>query len=368
MKHSRIAASVAAALAGALAAGSASAQSTVGLYGRANVTVESQKLTGVDRTNAVQNNASRWGLRGSEDLGGGLKAFFQLESGFNIDTGVATNNFGQGASGSIFNRESFAGVSGGFGQIRLGRITSPLYFASADYISMHNHDTGTSSDGLFAFGATGVNNNNSVAYKTPSFGGMDVEVAYSFAAGFFPNNAAAFVEQPGSRNQTNLQVAFNGQWGMFHLGGGFAQMTDKSGLSLATPVPQTKNKTAVIRGLVELGAFTLGAYYERSTLAFASGTPLVVTDRDRNNYRLSGMYALGNNEFHLNYGMADDFSGLTDSGATQWTVGYNYNLSKRTKVYAFYTELDEDARGNFYLGASNGAKFSSLAAGLRHNF
>jgi predicted porin len=360
LKHTRIAASVIAALAGSVAAAPAAAQSTVSLYGRANVSVESQKVTGVDRTNVVQNNASRWGLRGSEDLGGGLKAFFQLESGFNIDTGVATNNFGQGASGSLFNRESFAGVSGGFGQVRFGRITSPLYFASADYISMHNHDTGTSSDALFAFGATGVNNNNSVAYKTPSFGGMDVEVAYSFAAGFLPNNAAAFVEQPGSNNQTNLQVAFNGQWGAFHLGGGFAQMKDKSGLPA---VAEQKDETAVIRGLMELGAFTVGAYYERSKLDFGAGQR-----RSRNNYRLSGMYALGQNEFHLNYGMAGDFSGLADSGGNQWTVGYNFNLSKRTKVYAFYTQIDDDARANFYVGATPGAKFSSLAAGLRHNF
>ncbi len=362
MKHTRIALSVMAAVAGLASGTAAQAQSSVTLYGRANVTVESQKVTGVPTTNAVQNNASRWGVRGSEDLGGGLQAFFQLESGFNIDTGAATNNFGQGASGSLFNRESFAGVRGGFGQIRFGRITSPLYFASADYISMHNHDTGTSSDALFNFFATGVNNNNSVAYKTPSFGGMDVEVAYSFAAGFLPNNPAAFVEQPGSRNQNNLQVAFNGQWGIVHVGGGYAQMKDKSGLALPTPVAETKDTTAVIRALVELGAFTVGAYYERSKFDFGT------TTRNRNNYRLSGMYALGNNEFHLNYGMADDFSGTTATGANQWTVGYNYNLSKRTKVYAFYTQLKDDSNSNFYVGAGNGAKFSSLAAGVRHNF
>ena len=359
MKHTRIAVACMAAV-GALASADAQAQSTVTIYGRANATIESQKVTGVERTEVLQNNASRWGLRGSEDLGGGLKAFFQLESGFNIDTGVATNNFGQGASGSLFNRESFVGVTTGLGTLRAGRITSPLYFASADYISMHNHDTGTSSDALFNFFATGVNNNNSLAYKTPSFGGADVEVAYSFAAGFLPNNPAAFVEQPGSRNQKNLQVAFNWQGGPLHLGGGYAQMKDQSGLPATA---ETKDDTWVIRGLMELGAFTVGAYYERSKFDFGANQR-----RSRNNYRLSGMYALGQNEFHVNYGMAGDFSGLSDSGATQWTLGYNYNLSKRTKVYGFYTQLEDGDRSNFYVGAGNGAKFSSLAAGLRHNF
>ncbi len=359
----RIAASVLAAVAGATASFTTQAQSTVTLYGRANVSVENQKVTGLDSTTVVQNNASRWGLRGQEDLGGGMFALFQLESGFNIDTGTFTNNLGQGANGSLWNRESFAGIGGNFGTLRLGRITSPVYFASADYISMHNHDTGTSSDALFGFQATGVNNNNSVAYKTPTFAGATVEVAYSFAAGFLPNNPAGNNEIPGSRNQTNTQVAVNWVGGNIHLGGGWAQMRDKSGLALTTPVPEQKDEMWVIRGLVELGAFTLGAYYERDKFDFGGGVR-----RDRNNYRLSGMYTLGASEFHLNYGMADDFSSTSNTGADQWTVAYNYNLSKRTKLYAFYTQLKDDSNGNFYVGAGNGAKFSSLAAGLRHNF
>jgi predicted porin len=73
------------------------------------------------------------------------------------------------------------------------------------------------------------------------------------------------------------------------------------------------------------------------------------------------MYALGANEFHLNYGWADDYSKVNDSGATQWTVAYGYNLSKRTRVYAFYTKLDGDAN-------SYATDFESFALGVRHNF
>lgn len=348
----------------AAAASAASAQtSNVTVYGRVNTSIESQKLTGVERTTAVQNNASRWGLRGSEDLGGGLKAFLQLESGFGSDTGQLTNNPSTtGSSVGIFNRESFAGISGGFGVLRAGRITSPLYFASADYISMHNHDTGTSSDALFAFAATGVNNNNSVTYKTPDFGGANVEVAYALAAGFFPNNPAAFQEQPGSNNQRNLQVAVNWVGGPLHLGGGYAQMKDKSGQSLTPAIADNKDETWVVRALYEMGAFTLGAYYERSKLEVGTER------RSRNNYRLAGMYTMGASEFHVNFGMADDFSGTNDTAANQWTLGYNYNLSKRTKLYAFYTQIDQDSNTNYYLGSNNGDKFSSIAAGVRHNF
>jgi predicted porin len=326
----------------AAASGAAAQSSNVSIYGRVNTSIESQKLTGVERTTVLQNNSSRWGLRGTEDLGGGLKAFLQLESGFASDTGRLSND------GGIFNREAFAGVSGSFGVLRGGRITSPLYFASADYISMHNHDTGTSSDALFGFAATGGNNNNSITYKTPSFSGFDVEVAYSFAA--------SGNELPGSNNLRNTQVAFNYVGGPLHLGGGFAQMDDKrTGTSL-------KDDTAVIRALYEMGAITVGAYYERSKLQFAGQR------RSRNNFRVAGMYLMGVSEFHVNFGMADDFSGTSDTGANQWTLGYNYHLSKRTKLYAFYTQIDQDTNTNYYLGSANGDKFSSFAVGLRHNF
>lgn len=330
------------------------------IYGRINTTVESQKVTGLDRTTVLQNNASRWGIRGTEDLGGGMKALFQLESGFNSDTGGFTNNFGQGTSPALFNRESFVGLSGGFGTVRAGRITSPVYFASADYVSMHNHDTGTSSDALFNFFATGVNNNNSITYKTPSFGGADVEVAYSLAAGFLQINPNGFNELPGSNNQRNFQVAVNWVGGPLHLGGGYAQMKDRSGLPAT---PEVKDETTVIRALYEMGPITVGGYYERSKFDFGPGAR-----RSRNNIRLSGMYAMGASEFHLNVGIADDFSGLPSSGAKQATVAYNYNLSKRTKVYAFYTQVDEDSNGTFYVSSTPGSKFSSLALGVRHNF
>jgi predicted porin len=350
-----------------LSAAAQSGTSSITLYGRINTTVERSEVetqSGQSQsTTGLVNNASRWGLRGTEDLGGGLKALFQLESGFGSDTGQLTNNPSTSPTAGLFNREAFVGLSGGFGTIRFGRMTSALYFASADYISMHNHDTGTSSDTLFNFAATGVNNNNTVAYKTPDFFGGNVEVAYSFAMGFFPTNPAGFQELPGSSsNQTNLQVAINWGNGPLQLGGGYAKMEDKTG------TPNTDTDMWVIRGLYEFGAFVFGAYYEYSNFTnIPYYTVPAAADSDRGNFRLSGMYTMGASEFHLNYGMADDFSNIDDSSANQWTIAYNYNLSKRTKVYAFYTQVDQDANVD-YFGTGTGTKFSSVALGLRHNF
>ena len=121
---------------------SAFAQSTVTVYGRLNVTIERQKIGNLNDTK-MQNNSSRWGLKGSEDLNGGMKAGFQIESGFSPATGAASSPF--------WSRQSEVNLSGGFGMVRLGNFTSEAYYATADYVSMHNHDTGTSSDAFYAY-------------------------------------------------------------------------------------------------------------------------------------------------------------------------------------------------------------------------
>ena len=110
------------ALAVLAAAGAASAQSSVSLYGLADVYVGSVKNTIANPNSKKQTavnssglNNSRWGLRGSEDLGNGLKANFVLEAGFETDTGAA------GSLGSTFQRKSTVGLSGAFGSVELGR-------------------------------------------------------------------------------------------------------------------------------------------------------------------------------------------------------------------------------------------------------
>jgi len=125
------------------------AQAQVEIYGRANVTVEHQSVkahgnpaTNDFSVNAVVDNSSRVGFRGKEDLGGGLSAFFQVESRVRLDEGTA---------GFWASRDSFVGLqSGSLGTLRLGRTIGPVYYATYDYISMHNHDTGTSADALLA--------------------------------------------------------------------------------------------------------------------------------------------------------------------------------------------------------------------------
>ena len=322
MKKSLLAAAVA-----TLAASSAFAQSAVTIYGRLNESVERQKFGTADPVWRMQDNGSRLGFKGSEDMGGGLKANFVIEHGFNVDTGST-------ASSRFWNRESTVGISGGFGAIRLGNMpASEAYFATSDWVDMHNHGTGTSSDALYGGQVVGQLQ-NAVAYTTPTFGGASVAVQLGLTEGTKPKKP--------------LSSALNYDVGGLHAGIGYEEFNGLKSLGL--------------RAVYELGAFTFGGYYERN-----SGSNATVLDYKRNNFNLAAMYAMGSSEFHVHVGAAGETGGVANTGAKQFTVAYNYNLSKRTKVYTFFTKVDNQAAASYLTGAP-GVDFQSFALGIRHNF
>lgn len=294
---------------------SAQAQSTVTLYGRLNTTLESQKDGNANHVTALNNNASRFGMRGTEDLGDGMKASFVLESGFNVDTGASTEK-------AFFGRQSSVEVSAGWGSVRLGNWLPGSYLATADYISMHNHDTGRSSDALYAFGA-GFPRQNKMGYFSPNMGGFTTEASYSLGEGVQANA---------------LDLSGNYVQGPVHLGAGYTS--------------QGKGRQLAARGLYFVGPLAVGAYVQRENRDDST------FGKTRNIYRLSGMYALGLSEFHLNVGGTQQ-GGTQAESARQYTLGYNYNLSKRTKIYTYYTAVNSKTNVN---------SSSSLAFGLRHNF
>ena len=168
------------AAAAAAASGAAFAQtssSSVTLYGIADVGIEvinHMPATGsaggtVTRMNSGNLSGSRWGLRGSEDLGGGLKGIFVLESGFDIDTGAS----GQG--NRLFGRQSYVGLQGNFGAVTLGRQQNSLYdlFGAYDPMAVGPRYSLNSVDSLF-------NGRADNAFKyTGKFGGLTATGFYS---------------------------------------------------------------------------------------------------------------------------------------------------------------------------------------------
>lgn len=324
-----------------LAGTSALAQSSVTIYGRLNTSVERQK-DGDTSVTALQNNASRIGFKGTEDLGGGLKASFLLEHGFNVDTGAQSQ-------AAFWARESWVALEGGFGRVRLGNMgPTAAYFATADYISMHNHDTGTSSDAFYLYPG---DVRNTIAYNSPNIGGVTFDAQLGLAE--------------GTNTRRTLVLAANYVGGPLHLGASYVQAPTGG----FTPPADDKHTEFGLRALYEMGPFTVGAYWASNKLEDGLGA-----EAKRKTWRLSGMYMMGASEFHLNYGAAGAFEGggatIVDK-ASQFTFAYNYNLSKRTKLFAFYTQVDNKgdaiSGGNYYV-STPGTKFSSVAAGVRHNF
>jgi predicted porin len=323
------------------------------IYGRVNVSYESIKT---DQTNwEMVDNSSRIGFRGKKALGGGLNGIFQIESRAKVDDGSKGNPSG----GVLASRDSYVGLQhDGFGTGRFGRTIGPVYYATYDYISLHNHDTGTSSDALLApavFGNMGFMD-NTIWYTSPKFGGaFTVDAAFSRLAEV---RTAGLDKQP---SYLGLVGAFNR--GPIYVAISHAQTKDTVDLGGGRG---NDDQASTIGGLIDLKTFVIGALFERATSDLAGGG-----DVSRNYWRVSAMMPVGKHEFHLNYGMVDHRldADINDDGAAQWTIAYNYNLTKEFKLYTFYTMVDNEQNGNYGFRTSTpGLDNKSFAVGARYNF
>ena len=330
------------------------AQSSVTLYGRVNTSIESQKL-GNQSVSGMVSNSSYVGFRGVEDLGSGLKAGFILETQFNSDDGS-----GAGGAGIDFTRNSEVNLAGSFGTVRLGTFDPASYLATADVVSMHNHDTGTTADALYWYNDSTA---NKIAYVTPDFGGVTAELQYSLG-----EKAIA----GGLQDRGAWDLGINYSAGA--LGVGFGYSTQNKKLAAGTGPKASKDQMAV-RVSYALGDLTLAGYYMRGQ--DETDPTFLGLKKKIDTYRLSAMYTLGASEFHANIGRANKTkigsTSIAQSSATQWTLAYNYNLSKRTKAYAMYSKVSNgnaSSYGPTSLGGAVGAgqDFRTFGLGVRHLF
>ena len=342
-----LAASIATACAAPLLA-AAQAPVDLQIYGRVNVSYERIRT---NETNwEVVDNSSRVGFRGRKALGGGVTGLFQIESRAKVD---------DGSSGVLSSRDSYIGLQhNAYGTGRLGRTIGPVYYATYDYISMHNHDTGTSSDALLAptvFGNMGFMN-NTLWYTSPKIAGnFTVDVAHSRLDEV---RVATLSSQP-----SHLGIVGSYDKGPIHVALSHARTEDTVAL---TPGNGNSDTATTIGGAWDLKAFVVGALFERASSDLAGGG-----SADRNYWRAAVMMPLRQHEFHFNVGMVNGRldQNASDDGAKQWTVAYNYNLTKEFKVYAFYTAVDNDTNGNYGFRTNlNGVDNKSLAFGARYNF
>lgn len=331
----------------ALLSGTAMAETGVTIYGRGNVSIEQQKVGSVSESVFVD-NSSRIGVRAKRDIEGGLNAGVTLEAATNLTTG-STNS-------KIFAREASVHVGGSFGQVKLGKLPgSAAYFATADYVSNHNHDTGTSSDALWDYPAA-FQLERAVAYTSPKINGMTFEGQYGLKNGTASGETTSTLVNP-------VSLAANYAVGALQLGLGHER-----GANAFTSATTDTMSATTVRAFYTMGPWGFGGYAQKTTGDKAARTSL----------RLSAMYTMGQNEFHVNLGTAGNRDSVQDTGAKQFTLGYNFNLDKQTKVYALYTKIDQDSATSFYQtdyasrfikgSTGNGNTLSSFGVGVRYNF
>lgn len=341
MKKSIIAVAVLGAMSGAAFA--QVAPNNITLYGvvdiaflRTSVEETGQQTKTTTGLNAGNQSGNRWGLRGSEDLGGGLKANFRLESGFNIVNG----NSGQG--GRLFGRHAWVGLSGGFGEVRLGRQT---LFSSAEVTGIADpFDNGFGIAGfqLLSSAAGTQRNDNTVTYRTPAMNGLQGAVYYTFGGKATP--------VPASESKDN--------W----LGGGVTYSAGPLNLGLSYDTKDSSTNAAGSRDDKWLNL--VGSYNFGAAKVHAGYVKEETTGEDKTGYILGATVPLGGGELLAAYqsGKVDIIAaGVADPKIRGLSVGYTYALSKRTNVFTYVAQGKETEPG--YTKKTREVNF-----GIRHMF
>jgi predicted porin len=340
-----------AALAAVAATGAAFAQSTVTLFGVADTAITYTKTGAAEKTAMTTSgqNSSRIGFRGEEDLGGGMKAGFWMEAGVNTDSGAGagtnTNNqaSGQivgtttvGSQGLTFNRRMTASLMGGFGELRVGRDYTPLFWNQTVFDPFGTNGVGASQANAAANPASlvvGVRASNSVGYMSPSFNGFQVQLQT-----FMGENASNDATNGKNSGTGNGLRATYAQGPM-----SFALATAKYDTALNTTREGTNLGAAY-----DLGVVKLMAVYSQDQDAVGNVDALKVKGT------LLGLTA------PLGAGVAKAAWSNAKQGSTMDTdkvaVGYVYSLSKRTSLYTTYAQtkpMTGDKTTGFDLGVSH---------------
>ncbi|MFJ3046205.1 porin [Herbaspirillum chlorophenolicum] len=377
-------------------AGAAQAQSSVTIYGIVDTGVayiSKVQTTGTNTGSKFAVNSgtiqgSRIGFKGVEDLGGGLSAVFNLETGFTNDDGGLQGS-DQVTSSNLFRRKSVVGLAGGFGTVLLGRQTDfadtiSAYTAVADFGGLIQN-SGSNLNRL-----QGTRTNNSVSYTTNNLGGFTGNLIYGFGETAGQTSAGQAFGLGGKYENGPLGLGIN--YYQSKLG------TTPSDTSLITAAPTTTNAAAItaanaaaaanagstaLKSLNVVASYQFGparvyANYSRVKQDL-KGTPTVATATLANAqkadiYEIGTAYALSPSLKLLavvDHSRAS-FNGVNTKGKlTQISLGADYWLSKRTDLYAFVSNMRAtDIQNPGITGGATGSDASQTAivTGIRHKF
>lgn len=322
MKKSLIALAI---LAGA---GGALAQSSVTLYGRIDTSVGAEKEDGTTTTGMFsgQLTTSRIGFRGTEDLGGGLRANFNLEGALGTDDGTT----------DFFSRQSWVGLAGGFGSLRLGR-TDTAFDDIRDLAVTNNLWDSEFSPTKIAYTA-GVGDyssraSNMVRYDTPSLGGFSAGVSYAMDE-----------VEAQKRDVAALNLRWRG--GPLDVGAAWQQQKHESD-------PGRDREYIAVSAAYKFDAFKVSGGVQRAENG--AGT-------EDDEYSVGVAVPFGAFEVSAGYAWSDSEAAGVETEGKAFGLGATYSLSKRTRLYAALID-GEVERGGTTVGERR-----LYTMGVRHDF
>jgi predicted porin len=358
MKKSLLAVAIA-----ALVPGAVMAQTNVTLFGVADVGVTRRAGDGNGSVLGMGSSlfsSSRFGVRGTEDLGGGLRAGFWLETQLGVDDGTNgggsgrsnTNNQASGAATDLammFNRRSTVSLMGGFGEVRLGRDFVPSFWNHTMFDPFGTLGIGAATANTARIlGVTAVRASNSIGY-------------------FLPGNLGGFYGQAMYALGENASTAANKNDGRY-VG---ARLGYKAG---AFEIAGSHGRTEYLAGDITnnniAGSFQMGPARLMAQFNTQKNEANAVGNREQRDILLGGTYTMGATTLRASY--VDSNVKDTDADARRFTIGVSQALSKRTSLYAAYGVMDNKANGTLFTNGravtTAGGRASGFDLGVAHSF
>ena len=322
----------------ASAAGAASAQSSVTVYGRVYLGMVKDTQGQSARLDAA-NGTSQVGFRGQEDLGGGLKATFDLRHRFSAESG---NNDGTANARPFWQGSSKVGLAGGFGSVEVGRMLT-AFRAPVDTVdpwvtttvgSTASLATGYATDPRQPDGA-GLGRADVITYTSPTFGGLSGALSYG------PKTSAAVVPRTvGAKALISTWLQYAN--GPIYVGGGYEQN-------------RADDDVAAIMASYDFGvAKLLGGYSQVDTVA--------ITGSERENWSIGVIAPFGAAVLKAGYSRSE--AERTEAKTTKAAIGAEYNLSKRTYLYTTFARN----KGPAVTGVTGAPAKNAWDLGLSHSF
>ena len=348
-----------------------------------------------------ESRANRIGVKGSEDLGGGLKAVYQVEFGVNLSD---TNNDVVNNADAITMRNSFVGLAGGWGTFLVGRHDTPLKISTGKLDLFA--DTMADNNGTIGF--QDLRADNAIAYISPSFSGFQVAAAVvapgGATAGYGLSTESDSINEAWSIAAIYSNGPFYASAAYESLGSSLFMDQNTNDAGNCSPyalscdfVGDDYDKWRLGLGLLDWNGFSLTAIYEdqsnlpagQTRSAFATIDPDGNVNifgssgvSDQTLWQVQAAYRFGNNSIKAMYGAVDrgdvdlfgnsrdtlSVSNLRDDlegDRSAWAIGFDHDFSKRTKAYALYTQVDDDANG---VPGVAGAEWSGFSLGMIHSF